>query len=107
MFQPRNTLVLVKTFPRKDEVVGRITVPNANNEYTEAEVIRVGPGTVSADGGRSETFDLKPGMKVWVKDKGRRRSEHGPILVDEGLLLREDGQDMYLFEQSSIVAIMD
>lgn len=106
MFRPRNTLVSVVLCPKQEDQIGLITVPTAHNEYAEAEIVEVGPGTVSAEGGISETADLQPGQRVWVKSKGKRPSPNGPILIDEGLHFRDGDRDLYLFEQSSIVAIL-
>lgn len=104
--QPRNSLVLVKLFPRKDDIVGQIMVPSANDQYTEGKVVAIGPGSIAAAGGQSETFDLQIGHRVWIKYKERGRGPTGPMLMNAGLLLRDGESEFYLFEQSSIVAIL-
>jgi|GEM_PF-2849928 len=107
MIQPRNTLVVVKLITAAERKVGAITVPTNQECYTEAEVIAVGPGNVSAEGGRSETFDLMPGQRVWVKHKKKIRvGANASTFEDEGLPYR-DGEELYhCFEQSSIIGIL-
>lgn len=115
--KPRNTLVLVRVFLKPEEQVGQITVPTNQNEYAEGEVVAVGPGSLSAQGGRPETFDLQPGQRVLVKHKRRIQRPSsmgaGPVTayLDDGLKLRHQDQDgrpgeLYLFEQSSVIAIL-
>jgi len=106
MIQPRNTLVVLRLIEKAEYRVGAITVPANSECYTEAEVIAVGPGTVAADGGRSETFDLRPGQRVWVKHK--KKLSNGTLVKfeDEGLPYR-DGETMYhCFEQNSIIGVL-
>lgn len=107
MIQPRNSLVVVKLIEQASRKVGAITVPTNNECYTEAEVIAVGPGSVSAEGGRAETFDLKPGQRVWVKHKKKLMNGAGlSKFEDEGLPYR-DGETLYhCFEQNSIIGIL-
>jgi len=108
VIQPRNTLVVLKLIEKAERKIGKISVPTNNDCYTEAEVIAVGPGTISAAGGQSETHDLKKGQRVWVKHKKKVSRGQGAIgeLFDEGLPY-QDGDIGYLcVEQSSIVGIL-
>lgn len=107
MIQPRNTLVVVRLIEKADRKVGKIVVPTNADIYCEAEVVSVGPGNVSAGGGRSETFDLKPGQRVWVKHKTRRPGPAGGhILTDEGIVYQDDDDKVILMEQTSILGII-
>lgn len=111
--KPRNTLVLVKLILKPEEKVGLISVPTADKEYAEGEVISVGDGLVAAEGGQSETRDLKPGQRVLVKHqrKHQRPGQMGvqTAFTDEGLKLRYEGDqntEYRLFEQNNILAIL-
>lgn len=106
MIQPRNTLVVLKVIEKAERKVGQITVPTHNDLYTEAEVVAVGPGSISAAGGQPETFDLKKGQRVWVKYKRHERGPMGPVLGFEGISYREGDTDFLLVEQSGIVGIL-
>lgn len=77
--QPRGNFVLVQFVLEPDKMVGLIKVPTGENEYVEAEVLAVGPGTVSAEGGREDTFDLKPGAKVLLQHKKTTRGPGGQM----------------------------
>lgn len=103
MIKPRNTLVVVKLMDKKEEQIGNIVVPDHENLYTEAEVIAIGPGTVSAEGGVSETFDLVKGQRVLVKYK-QLHPQLGTTLA--GIKYTDSGQLFYIFEQTSIVGIV-
>ena len=115
VFKPRNTFVLVRLDLNAEDHVGHITVPTGQDEYTQGEVLAVGPDFPQAEGGLPSTHDLEPGQRVLVKHKRkvqRPSSMGGPpiaALMDEGLPLRpadnEDG-DLFLFEQSNILAIV-
>jgi co-chaperonin GroES (HSP10) len=106
MIQPRNTLVLVRLIEKATRQVGAITVPTNTEMYTEAEVLAVGPGTQMAEGGRTETFDLKPGQLVFVKHKERRNPNPNYPASLAGIEYKQDGGVFYVFEQSSIVGII-
>lgn len=108
MIQPRNTLVVVKLIDKAERQVGKISVPTNRDCYTEAEVVAVGPGTVSAAGGQSETFDLMIGQRVFVKHKSKHTRGPGDLgtLTDEGLPYQDGDESLRLFEQSSIVGII-
>ena len=106
MIVPRNTLVVCKLIEKADRQVGKITVPTNTDLYCEAEVLAVGPGSVSAEGGRSETFDLRPGQRVWVKHKERRPMQGAMIGFDAGILYQQGEEKYYIFEQTNILGII-
>lgn len=116
MLQPRNSFVLVKIVMKPEERRGQLIVPTGQDEYAEGEIVAVGPGMISAAGGVSETFDLKVGQRVLVKHKVKY-SHPDPNSVtgfshrykDDGLKLKPTtaGDDLYLFEQTGIIAIID
>lgn len=104
MFYPRNTLVLLRLFRKTEDHIGAIVVPTAQDKYTEAEVVAIGPGFVAAAGGLSETSDLRVGQRVYVQHKQSR----GPgQLTDAGTRITQDGEELYLFEQTAIVGIIE
>lgn len=112
MLQPRNSFVVVRLVLKPEERRGQIVVPTGQDEYAEGEIVAVGPGSVSAAGGVSETHDLKAGQRVLVKHK-RRQSRPDAVggmahrFVDEGLKLKpEQGDDLYLFEEQNIIAVV-
>jgi len=116
MFQPRNTLVLVRLFKKDEEQVGLLTIPTDKEIYTEGEIVAVGPGIVSAQGGESETRDLRPGDRVLVQHQ-RKFTRPAPAggqqvaLQPQGIELRRKDQDgregeLMLFEQTAILAIV-
>lgn len=102
MIKPRNSLVVLRVLDKKEQQVGNIVVPDGEELYTEGEVLAVGPGTISAEGGRTETFDLKPGQRVMVKYKAKQ----GPMNVLCGVKYVHDGEILYIFEQGSIVGVI-
>lgn len=105
----RNSLVLVRVLEKKEEQVGAITVPqSAEGLFTEGEVLDVGPGSVSAEGGRSETFDLKPGQRVFLKARELRPGPDGRSGLTRlaGIEYVRNGELLHIFEQSSVVAII-
>lgn len=103
MLTPRNTLVLVRLHEQPARQVGKITVPTNADQFTEAEVIAVGPGNVSAQGGISETFDLKVGQRVLVlyKDRDPRTG-----LKNCGIPVRQNDETLYLYEQARVMGIV-
>jgi len=111
-FTPRNTLILLRLKLKAEERVGELIVPAGNEEYAEAEVLAVGPGNIMSAGGQSETFDLKPGQRVLVKHKKKmqRPAQVGGVqttYMPEGIPLKpKDGEDLWLFEQGNILAIV-
>lgn len=106
MIKPRNTMVVVRLIEKADYKVGKITVPSNNECYCEAEVVAVGPGNQMAAGARSETFDLTPGQRVWVKHKKRLSNGQLTRLEDEGLPYRDNDVLYYCFEQSSVIGVL-
>lgn len=106
MIQVRNTLVLVRLYEKPEQQVGKITVPNLNELYTEAEVLGVGPGTQIAAGSISETHDLKVGQRVQVKHKNvdHRGTNFPPNIA--GIKFIQNGETLYIFEQASIIGIL-
>lgn len=103
MIQPRNTLLVVNLIEKKEQRVGTVIVPGADDLYCEAEVKAVGPGTISASGGVSETHDLDPGQRVMVKAYEKDRNG-GRVLA--GIKYIDNDKIYYIFEQSSIVGII-
>ena len=103
MIQPRNTLVLVRLHEQTARQVGHITVPTNGEQFTEAEVISVGPGNISADGGRSETHDIQVGQRVLVLYK-----EKDPRFGNKhvGIPIQQNGETLYLYEQGRVLAIV-
>lgn len=102
MIQPRNSLVVLRLLTKSNRKFGGITVPTNNDLFTEAEVVAVGPGNVSAAGGVSETFDLKPGQLVYV----RHRTETPRGKMDAFTPYTEGDKQYGLFVEASIVGIL-
>jgi co-chaperonin GroES (HSP10) len=103
MIKPRNSLAVLRLLEKAEQQVGKIVVSDVEELYTEAEVMAVGPGSISAEGGRSEMFDLAVGQRVMVKHK-----EFGPqrMKVTAGIKYIHNDEVLYVFEQSSIVGII-
>src|SRR6267142_2395028 len=92
MIKPRHSTVVVKLIEDATKKIGAIVVPTNGECYNEAEVIAVGPGTVAAEGGISETFDLKIGQRVFMKSKEKIRDGTvvgGVRTVTSGIEYRE------------------
>lgn len=106
---PRNSLVLLRLHEKDEAKVGQIIVKSQNSEYCRATVVNVGPGTIQAEGGRSETFDLQPGQVVLVKRQTQMTGPDGSIrgYRREGLEIANGDETLYVFEQSSILAIVE
>jgi len=104
--------VLVRLIKHAEEKVGVIVVKTDSDQFSEAEVLAVGPDCISAAGGESSTHDLKVGQRVLVQYqvimKGPDGLHRGKR--EQGLKLKEtlvDGErDLYLFEQNNIMAIV-
>lgn len=109
MFQPRNSLVLVRLFKKPDEQVGKLVVPTGNSDYSEAEIVAVGPDFPQAEGGVSGTSDITPGQRVFVKTHRQvgpgRRMEEGLRLRPKDQTVGDEGE-LWLFEQTNIIAIV-
>lgn len=109
--KPRNTLVLVRLVKLPEEKVGNIIVKTDMDQFSEAEIIAVGPDTVSAEGGQSGTRDLKPGQRVLVQYQTVMVSPDGIQRKTklQGLKIKETiagERDLYFFEQHNIMAIL-
>lgn len=106
MITPRNSLVVLRLIEQAEKKIGQITVPTNKELFSEAEVVAVGPGTVSAEGGRSETFDLKVGQRVFVKSKDRFRGQVGEEVRISGIEYRVGDEKFYIFEQGNVLGII-
>lgn len=106
MLSPRNTLVVLDLIETGPKTVGKFLVPDGGGLYSEAIVIAVGPGTVSATGGVPETHDLKPGQRVLVKAKEQRGdpARIPPILA--GIRIQDGDRFLFVFEQLSIIGVI-
>lgn len=102
MIQPRNTLVVIRIIDQPSRQVGSITVPTNNELYTEADILAIGPGNVSANGGRSETFDLAVGQRVWLQHK--QKTQRG--LQDTAIVYQSENEKFHIVEQTAILAIL-
>ena len=111
--RPRNTFVLVQFVVESEKKVGLLTVPASDNEYAEAKVLAVGPGTVSAAGGRPDTHDLKPGQTVLLQHKKLMRDQQGILRGEQKYTIpvtsssNPDIKNLYLIPEPSIVLIQD
>jgi co-chaperonin GroES (HSP10) len=102
MLSPRNTLVILRLTTKAEEKIGGITISEGDSLYTEGEVMAVGPGTVQATGGISETFDLKVGQRVLVQHK--QETPRGKREV--AIRYVHNGEIFYLFEQTAILGVI-
>lgn len=108
-FTPRNTAVVLRLILPTERVAGNIVVPTNGDLYSEAEVIAVGPGNIAAQGGRTETFDLRPGQRVFAKVREQvpdRTKVTGRGTVIAGIEYREGDVTYHIFEQMSILGIL-
>jgi|HubBroStandDraft_5_1064220.scaffolds.fasta_scaffold813830_2 co-chaperonin GroES (HSP10) len=103
MIVPRNTLCVLRLIDTPIKHAGSIVIPTGGDQYTEAEVMAVGPGNLNAAGGRTETFDLKVGQIVLVKHK--RSNQRGESQL-EGFHYRIGQENYYIFEQTNVLAII-
>lgn len=107
MLKPRNTVVVLDLIEQSEREQGGIVVPTNGELYAEAEVIAVGPGAGNVAGGNTETFDLKPGQRVFLQAKKRGRNEHGrEVLEYAGIRYVVDDKVFFLYEQTSIFGIV-
>lgn len=106
MIIPRNSLVLVRLIEQTERQIGNIIVPLNSEQFCEAEVIAVGPGTVAAQGGISETADLRPGQRVWVKHKTKANGPLGPQTVLAGMAYQQGNVTYHVFEQTQVIGII-
>lgn len=103
MIEMRNSLVAVQMLERTQD--GPLVIPDVGSLFAEARIVAVGPGTVSAEGGRSETHDLQPGQRVLIKHKRQRHAPPHPP-ENEGVRYRYGGVEYVIFEQTNIIAIL-
>ena len=103
MLRTRGNWVVLRLIERAAAKHGSIVIPLTQDQYTEAEVIAVGPGTVSAAGGRPDTHDLKPGQLVFVQHKKQVAAHQ---MAYAGIPYRKDGLTYFIFDESSIVGVV-
>lgn len=107
--QMRNTHVLIRLIERTERTVGVIVIPTGKDQYTEAEIIGVGPGMVQAEGGVSETHDLAVGQVVYVKHK-EQTGPAGPNgvspLADRGVPYHDGERKLFIVGEGSVIAIL-
>ena len=106
MFKPRNSLVVLSLITEAERKVGALTIPTNGDVYTQALVVAVGPGNVSAQGGRSETFDLRVGQIVLVKHKEKHQRGDLAHYVPVTLPYRYEEQDYHMVPETSVLAIL-
>lgn len=105
----RNTHVLLRLIERQERTVGVIVIPTGKDQYTEAEIIGVGPGMVQAEGGVSETHDLAIGQIVYVKHKDQTGppSPNGVVpLADRGIPYHDGERKLFIVSEGSVIAIL-
>lgn len=106
--QPRNTLVEVELIEgEKDAKVGGIIIAGTPEMYCEGYVRSIGPGSLDAEGGRSLTHDLEVGQRVLVKRYEVRQTGQGIMKNEAGIRFVRHGKTFILFEQMSVVAILE
>jgi co-chaperonin GroES (HSP10) len=103
MIRPRNSLVVLRLIEKAVQQHGSLIIPATKENFCEAEVMAVGPGTVAAAGGISETIDLKPGQLVFVNHK---KPTQGGNTVYAGIPYRLDGKTYFIFEQTQVIGII-
>jgi co-chaperonin GroES (HSP10) len=80
-------------------------IPTNGELYAEAEVVAVGPGNGTVAGGRSETFDLKVGQRVFLQHK--RQGQSGRVITEmRASATTVEGKTYFLYEQTSILGIV-
>lgn len=109
MVQPRSSLVIVDLIEKANkDLGGGLVAPTGKDLYTEAVVVAVGPGTVSAAGGVSETADLTIGQHVFMKYREphpqSRDGNFKPINV--GIEYREGNKTYYAYEQHRVLWVI-
>jgi co-chaperonin GroES (HSP10) len=107
MIQPRNHLIVLKLIEQAEKRVGKLVIPTHSEKYAEAEIVAVGPGTISAEGGRSETHDLRPGQRVLVRHKEEVPQRVGGTQLEiAGIPYRVGDETYYVFPQERVVGII-
>lgn len=113
MLGPRNTLVEVEILPdQKEKKIGNIVIPDNRDLYAEGIVRNFGPGNPAmlssvTSGYHSETTDLRVGQRVLVKRYDVRPMGQGLVKNEAGIKFIRDGKTFLLFEQMSIVYILE
>lgn len=79
-------------------------VPTNGDMFTHATVVAVGPGNVGAEGGRSETFDLKPGQTVLVLYREKSQERGG--FKNVGIPVQQGDTTLHMYEQGRILGVL-
>jgi co-chaperonin GroES (HSP10) len=106
---PRNSFVLLRLKLPDEKIVGKIVTSAQQDAYAVGEVLAVGPGTIAASGGVSETHDLHNGDSVYVKARQQVPSQVGGVRWEiAGVEVPTGGgeEKLYLFAEHQIVAII-
>jgi co-chaperonin GroES (HSP10) len=103
----RNTLVIVRLDDSKEKIIGGVIVLANSEQFTEATVVSVGPGNISADGALSETRDLHPGDRVLVKSVDVRQMGQGLAKAKTGVDYTVEGVKYTIYEQMHIIALIN
>ncbi len=110
-FKCRNTGVLVELLVQSEEAVGGIFVPVGNEEIAEAIVLNVGPDCIPAAGGQAATHDLKKGQRILIQhqrvERNRQTVETRKSPMGYPFNQKHNNGDLWLFEQSHILAILE
>lgn len=103
--QPRNTIIALLLHEQAEKKTGAgVIVPGHADTFCEGTIVSVGPGTLSAAGGQSETFDLKPGQRVLVAARQKMQNQLGGFDYKHTGIELEGG--VFLYEQSKILGII-
>ena len=104
--QVRNTLVAVRLDLPAERKVGSIVISTNSDEFAEGVVVSVGPGTIAAHGGRSETHDLHVGDRVLVKRQEVRQQGNAMMKRSTGTEYKDGENDITIFTEQYIVGIL-
>lgn len=107
MLQPRNTFVVLSLIEQSERKDGGIVVPTHSDQFCEAIVAAVGPGSISAAGARPETFDLGIGDRVLVKHQEVRPQGQGMIKLKTGTEYKDGDTKYTIFEQMAVIAVIE
>jgi co-chaperonin GroES (HSP10) len=110
--QMRGNGVLIRALQRKAQKIGSIELAgHLDREIDHAVVMGVGPGLISAAGGRPDTHDLKEGDYVLVHIRMIRKvSASAPEQVTEKyvpLVVEGEPLPLKIVDQSQIIAILE
>lgn len=106
----RNNNVLLQVIQRKPQQVKGIELAgHLDREIDHALVLAVGPGLISAAGGRADTFDLKEGDYVMAHMRMiRKPSPQAPEqTVEKFVPIVVDNETLKIVDQSQIIAVVD